>query len=280
VSTSASGNSINVMTGNKYQPEEDMAALPGVLGLEIVRHYNSRYSGSDAMPGLLGRGWKLSYETELAIGNQTLQVFQANGSSLIFNRDLLNPARAAGASPANGSIAIRRNRQGGGEYVWRWTDGRELSFDKRGKLMQIRVATGEVFSLLHDARGLLVKVTDPQGRSLRLVYPERHEAGGVRFRGVRAIESPVGRFDYEHDNTAGAAQRARIANLVRVRYPGGDEGRQYHYEDAAQPSYLTGISIAGAAAPGRPAIRHYAPPTPTRRTARQCCRRTPTISTR
>jgi hypothetical protein len=34
-------NPINVINGNKYQPEEDMPALPGVLGLEIVGHYNS-----------------------------------------------------------------------------------------------------------------------------------------------------------------------------------------------------------------------------------------------
>ena len=41
---SGAGNPINVMTGNKYQREDDLPALPGVLGLEIVRHYNSAYS--------------------------------------------------------------------------------------------------------------------------------------------------------------------------------------------------------------------------------------------
>src|SRR5690606_37635758 len=35
------GNPVNVATGNKYQRETDMPALPGVLGLELVRHYNS-----------------------------------------------------------------------------------------------------------------------------------------------------------------------------------------------------------------------------------------------
>jgi len=38
------GNPINIINGNKYQKEVDMPALPGVLGLEIVRHYNSQYS--------------------------------------------------------------------------------------------------------------------------------------------------------------------------------------------------------------------------------------------
>ncbi|RZL08698.1 MAG: hypothetical protein EOP40_12245, partial [Rubrivivax sp.] len=31
------GNPINVITGNKYQREIDLPALPGVLGLELVR---------------------------------------------------------------------------------------------------------------------------------------------------------------------------------------------------------------------------------------------------
>jgi len=38
------GNPINVINGNKYQREVDMAPLPGTLGLEIIRHYNSTSS--------------------------------------------------------------------------------------------------------------------------------------------------------------------------------------------------------------------------------------------
>lgn len=253
------GNPINVMTGNKYQREEDLPALPGVLGLEIVRHYNSLYSNSGAAPGLLGRGWKLSYETQLVVNGPALQVFQADGSSLMFSRDLVDPARAGAADPANGAIAIRRNRRGGEDYVWRWIDGRELSFDQKGKLMQIKAASGETLSLLYDAKGLLVKVTDPQGRSLRLGYPDRQQgSGGDRFRGVRSIDSPVGRFAYEHGGAAAASQPARIANLVRVRYPGDSEGRQYHYEDAAHPAFLTGITMDGVGADGRQASVRYA----------------------
>ncbi len=48
--SAAAGNPINIITGNKYQREVDMAALPGVLGLELVRHYNSALSGPHEMP--------------------------------------------------------------------------------------------------------------------------------------------------------------------------------------------------------------------------------------
>ena len=59
------GNPINLINGNKYQREVDMPALPGVLGLELVRHYNSQYSLPNVPTGVMGHGWKLSYETEL-----------------------------------------------------------------------------------------------------------------------------------------------------------------------------------------------------------------------
>lgn len=42
-----------------------MPALPGVPGLEIVRHYNSAYSKPGNRTGSIGRGWRLSYETEV-----------------------------------------------------------------------------------------------------------------------------------------------------------------------------------------------------------------------
>lgn len=248
------GNPINILTGNKYQREQDMAPLPGVLGLEIVRHYNSRFSGTSDMPGLLGRGWKLSYETILVANGNMLQVFQADGSSFMFYRDLANPALANGADPASGSISIRRNRQGGDDYIWLWGDGRELRFDQQGKLQQIKAITGEVLSLLYDSKGLLVKVTDPQGRSLRLIYPERGAARGGRFLGVKSIDSPMGRFDYEQGSSRSLATtadpRQLVANLVRVHYPVAGQGREYFYEDARRPTLLTGIGILRGAVHG------------------------------
>ncbi|GGX86234.1 hypothetical protein GJV26_28470 [Massilia dura] len=241
------GNPINIMSGNKYLREEDMPALPGVLGLEIVRHYNSVHSGVNAVPGSVGRGWKLSYETQMLVAGGGMQVLQADGAVIAFSRDMLRPGVAVAANPANGVIHVKR-RKSGSEYVWRWIDGRELTFDTRGKLVQIQAPTGEVLSLLYDTGGLLVKVTDPQGRSLRLAYLDRDAARrGDRFRGVQSIDSPVGRFVYEYGSSApkGTAVGARqlLANLVRVRHPEQAQVRQYHYESPQHPTYVTGISV-------------------------------------
>ena len=61
------GNPLNILNGNKFQREVDMAALPGVLGLELVRHYNSGASRESSGKPIGGRGWRLSYDAELTI---------------------------------------------------------------------------------------------------------------------------------------------------------------------------------------------------------------------
>jgi RHS repeat-associated protein len=247
------GNPINIMNGNKYQREVDMAPLPGVLGLEIVRHYNSSFSRPHHSNNLVGRGWKLSYETELHVTGTSFQVIQADGARLIFHRDAKNPSLCASTNPADGVLnEVQTSR--GKEYTWRWTNGRELTFNEKGKLVQILAPGGQFVTVQYDARGLLRTVTDPQGRSLRLHYAEKGDTSG-RFRGVQAIDSPVGRFAYSYGSAMpkGAEGDSAIvlANLTKVSMPVG--ARHYHYEDARFPTLLTGISelTGGGTAPAR-----------------------------
>ncbi|MHB1232053.1 MAG: RHS repeat-associated core domain-containing protein [Burkholderiales bacterium] len=267
------GNPINVINGNKYQKEIDLPALPGVLGLEIVRYYNSAYSGPNAPNGILGRGWKLSYETDLyAIGN-SIQIVQADGTRILFNRDPDNPTVCAADDPAQGRVLIRRSRRGE-EYTWVWPNGRRLDFDGSGKLVQILAPTGEFLSLQRDAQGALVKVTDPQGRELHLLYLDPQLAqGGKRFRGVRHIDSPVGRFSYAYGSEppkgSTTPSTALLASLIKVSLPthydantkafayanrgitSSSISRIYHYEDPRHPTLLTGITVSGIGSDGQ-----------------------------
>jgi hypothetical protein len=97
------GNPIAIASGNKYQMEVDLPALPGELGLEIVRHYNSAHA---RVLGPLGNGWRLSYETELYRIGQTLQVLQADGSRQTFSIDPQNPSHCTSDDPRAGHIHI------------------------------------------------------------------------------------------------------------------------------------------------------------------------------
>jgi len=192
---SGAGNPINVITGNKYQREDDLPALPGVLGLEIVRHYNSAYSAPSHPNGVLGRGWRLSYETELVDRAGKLQVLQADGGRVIFDRDRNSPTGCSTRNPENGNMTLGR-QNGRPDYTWTWTDGRKLHFNDVGKLDRITAPSGEVVRLLYDGQNVLVRVIDPQGRSLNLVYYDRHIPN--QFHGVQFIDTPVGRFAYEY----------------------------------------------------------------------------------
>lgn len=236
------GNPIDVITGNKYQRETDMPALPGILGIEIVRHYNSAQAGPDAPLGLLGRGWRLSYETDLHVIGQQLHIIQADGRRLVFFRDAGDARRHVGSDPMRGVVTAEGSPGPHARYRWRWPDGRTLDFDARGRLVQIQLPSGEFVSLTRGPQGELIKVTDPQGRSLTFEYAPRNTEG---FRGVVAISSPVGRFTYAHQN---APSRPGLSNLVLATYPDGG-ARRYHYgadpgEAApAWPHHLTGISL-------------------------------------
>ena len=124
--------------------------------------------------------------------------------------------------------------------------------------MQIRVPSGEFVSLQHDRLGHLVKVIDPQGRTLELSYLDPKERSGdparPRFSGVQHIDTPVGRYSYQYASAVPQGAKASAlevsANLVQVSLPVAKGqpliGRQYLYEDARWPTLLTGIAVGKA----------------------------------
>lgn len=255
------GNPINVINGNKYQVETDMPALPGVLGLELVRYYNSSWRAL----GYIGYGWHLSYETDLFVVGNTVQIHQADGAALIFNRDPKNSSSCSTTNPANGRIQIRSTPRGE-EFVWIWTNGRRLAFSSQGKLESITAPTGEFLTLQYGPKAELLKVTDPQGRSLNMEYAKANTTG---FKGIVAIQSPLGRFELQHNNDL---KHPGLGNLVSVNAPQvvtpgatlsntSSAIRRYHYgADSGEASpnlahHLTGISLQGQDAQGKPNLQ-------------------------
>ena len=81
--SAAVGNPVNVMNGNKFQAETDLPALPGVLGLQLSRSYNSQSRAR----GLFGVGWRHAYEVSLLESPHAIQIIQADGRRLMFPKD-------------------------------------------------------------------------------------------------------------------------------------------------------------------------------------------------
>lgn len=241
------GNPINVITGNKYQREDDMPALPGMMGIEIVRHYNSLHMGL----GQIGYGWRLSYETDLQIVRNQIYIHQADGSRVIFNRSSINPSDCACQNPAQGHVMIYHTPKGN-EYTWYWLDGKQLHFNHQGKLTRITAPTGESVKLTRGLRGELLKVTDPQGRSLVMHYANQHQPG---FKGIVAIDTPVGRYTYHHDNDP---QSPGISNLIGVEYPHSSSDKtslQRHYL-YGEPAYVSAEMVGSHRQPVIPHASH------------------------
>lgn len=244
----AAGNPINVITGNKYQREVDLPALPGELGVELVRHYNSRYAN---MVGILGFGWKLSYEAKLHLVGDTVQIIAPDGRRATFSRRPDDPSRCAPLDAESGTLRIERDAHGRERFLWTESGEtpRTWAFDADGKPDSLTAPSGRFVSFQYGPRGELLSITDPQGRSLKLLY------GTEGFRGVVAIDTPVGRFAYGHDTReASDAPRSVFGNLTRVTAPDGTE-RRYLYEperQSGQPHHLTGIAVP---APKGPPLR-------------------------
>ncbi len=255
------GNPINLITGNKYQREVDMAPLPGELGLEIVRHYNSSHSGAKAPLGLIGRGWRLSYETHLNDAPDNIQIIQGDGTLAIFPRDAKHPALCVSVNALDGKVIVEGDGKGR-HYIWHWMNGRVLRFDNNGNLVMIEAPSGASVLLWYGPDGLLTRVADPQGRELTFEYGKQSDPG---FHGVVAINTPVGRFAYQHPapDPKLAEPKLHVGDLVRVTYPpaksGAEAGRLYHFEDKRFPTLLTGISLVegSKAAPIRFAYYGY-----------------------
>lgn len=249
----ATANSIDLVTGNKYLHEID-AAWPD--GLVLSRHYNSRnpYERS------LGVAWTHGFETTLVRVHRgrmrspskavvELQVIQADGRRLVF-RAVREPSRDRrvlrfrAVDPAYGSVIERPDAAVDRRYLWRWRNGRQLSFDEDGRLTAVDDAHGLRLSLDYQpVSGRLERVTTHSGLSLGFEYfgesdHHRGVAGAASGRLAAVVQSDGTRVRYRYDS-AGL--------LAEVLHPSGENSR-FAYEDAATPHAVTRWTDGG----GRP----------------------------
>lgn len=156
----AAGNPLNVMSGNKFQREVDMPALPGVLGLELVRYYNSE-AALDNYRGIMGRGWRLSNEAELAFAGERITVHQGDGTQTRYAKAMVQVERDVTVYNTNepGQQSLRAQRVAGTlEYTLLLANGNRQTFDAQGKLVRITAPTGEYVTLQRDVAGFLLRV--------------------------------------------------------------------------------------------------------------------------
>jgi RHS repeat-associated protein len=215
VQSSQSGNPIHVVTGNKYQDEIDIRPMPGLLGLEFARHYNSQTSYQQS----LGYGWSHTYDVRLERSDrETIEIRQADGRLILFSK-----GKQKTFTPhqyGDGNVIKLDN----GGYDWRWNNGRLLQFNPDGQLHAIVARNGHRLQL-HYIGKQLYKITDPQQRSMVL----KHDKYGR----IITLRDPAHRtYQYTYDEHG---------NLLVMQRP-DKSTRLYHYEDPHDPNNLTGIT--------------------------------------
>ncbi|HMN83669.1 MAG TPA: DUF6531 domain-containing protein, partial [Burkholderiaceae bacterium] len=241
---SATANSIDLVTGNKYLHETDHAWPDGLV---LTRHYNSR----NPYVRSLGSAWTHGFETTLVRVHRgrmrsrssavvELQVIQADGRRLVF-RAVREPGgdrrvlRFRAVDPAYGSVTERPDAAPDRRYLWRWRSGRQLSFDEEGRLTAVESPYGLSLSLAYQpVSGLLERVSARSGLALRFEYFGESD----RVRGVpgawpgrlAAVLQPDGtRVRYRYDETG---------LLAEVLHPSGENSR-FIYDDPVTPHAVT-----------------------------------------
>jgi len=158
----AAGKPINVMNGNVWFDQTDVA-IPGVgVSLALVRSYNSNLAGG-SVGGAFGRGWYHSFESKLSFFPWSgIKLRQGTGEPVFFE-DPTRSGTYAALLPKTETSSIVKS---GSTYTRNFRVGGSETYDINGLLTSLTDVSGNVTTLTRDPSGNLLTVADPGGRSL------------------------------------------------------------------------------------------------------------------
>lgn len=262
------GNPIHVVTGNKYQRENDIS-LPG--GFDWVRHYNS----DSEFRGSLGRNWRHGFDVRLLDKGDRLYLWQADGRRLDFQlqevRD--NGARQFYAAQYGDGFLVAEQNQ----YHWFLNDGQELLLtgERGGRLHKVNAPDGRQLILSYNHEGLLSGLMERNPKeskgekSPRKKYKNKSYKPGsglLSYKDSDAWEAArkmklsynknglltevtvEGWGGFEKEKNESSVENVRYGydgnkRLAWVEYADGVR-RYYHYENEDHATRLTGISVS------------------------------------
>lgn len=205
------GDPCNAANGNEYQIEADFEGGAGVPA--YTRYYNSQLPGDSG----LGFGWTSSASKGLAVSQTTVYARYNSGKLEPFSC----PA-ATGPCIGDSDNLYTLTKTSSG-YTVNSRDGSVLQYKANGLRSSETDAQGRTTTYAYT-NWLLSSIRGPYGHNLTIAY------NGTRIASVTAPSGAV--YGYSYDTNG---------NLVRVDYP-DSTAKIYHYEDAALPHLLTGIS--------------------------------------
>ena len=237
-------NPINLGAGNKYQKESDFVGA-GVNPLRFERHYNSN---STSFGSALSIGWSTTYSRRIDFIRNWASyepgwtvVIRDDGKALDYHQ---NAAGAAWTPDKDVVGTLQRFTDSAGATTgWSYqnADDELETYDSAGKLLSISTRENLVQQLTYSCKtvsatcpvvtpdsvatkdGLLIKVTDSDGRSLQFTY-----GNSGRLSTFTDTSGSVYTYSYSGSDLYSD-------NLTSVSYPGGST-RQYRYGESAYVS--------------------------------------------
>lgn len=191
------GDPINVTSGNFYVTKKDIQIPSRGIVLEIKRYYNS----IDQTYGILGKGWRIGYETSLMNmeDSENILVVYPDGSVNVFE---YNEEDNKYTAPRGVFDILQKNEDE--SYTLKLHDGTTYRYDKSGSLISISDLNENKISIKYDRQGMISSAVSPGGKRLDFSYE------GSR---LRRITDHTGReITYSYDKSG---------NLIQVKYPDG-----------------------------------------------------------
>ncbi len=211
----ADGNPIHILSGNKFQSEQDISHPNG---LNVNRYYNSRLSNN------LGAGWSFNFVSKrLLVGETDILIIDADG--------YVDPWSKASGSWVGDPDSKNRVQDTPSFYQIQRANNNVETYDRSGRLMNISGLNGLVLDYVYEPdSGNLESITNQYGQTLQITIDNLGQ--------VTEILSPSGeRIKYEYE------QSRLVGVIFDDDTPADDNDNprsNYHYE-AAQAK-LTGIT--------------------------------------
>lgn len=177
---------VNLLSGNKHLSEIDVYPhnINQKIGLELIRYYNSM----STYKGILGYGWRTSYEFQLLDNGNIISLIQPDGTQVYFYISVHTEKgyhinRYANDNPDHGYL-IKKSKDGLVEWQWYRPSGQMFVFvtDARhitnkeilGKLSKIvanhREPNSDYLKITYDSRQRIAQVQDSVGKKLVFIY--------------------------------------------------------------------------------------------------------------